>query len=379
MSPRVIAWALLAAAWRAVGAQSPQDVQLDAGYARVQQRARDERGAGILGVTWRVSDLRVSSLLSAALTNTGDSLAAGQILGAIAMRPTSARWAVLEAGAGLNIFGITNSGRGGNFSGYLRPRVSFGDGGAWVGVSDGSTVRDGNPSHGTTVEAGGWYRLGDVTATASFSRLRTDDWPLLEAAGIYLSRPALMADMDDATVGLHYARGRFTADLANSWREGRRASPVSQEALLWSASWAFTDRVALALSGGRMLADPVRGTPDASLTMAVLRFTWRPKESEADVPGVASYARVAPQAGGAMLLLAIVAPSSVAVDVAGDFSNWEPTPLVRTPNGWEFQTFLKPGRHRVAVRYDGGPWRAPGNLARMKDEFDGEYGLIIVP
>lgn len=379
MSPRVAAWALFVVACSAASAQSPQAVQLDVGVASVQQRARDARAAATLGVTWRLSDRRVASMLSAALTDAGDSASAGQLLGAVAWRPFANGWAVIEAGSGFNMFGASFIGRGGNLSGYVRQRANVGDGGGWIGVADGLSQRDADASHGTAVEAGAWYQLGDVTATVTASRLRSDDWPLLEASGIYLTRPALMADLDDATVALHYARHRFAADLSGSWRAGRRATSTEQNALLWSASWAFSERVTLAVGGGRMLADPVRGTPDASIVSAALRFTWRPAPSETDAPGVASYARLVPQEGGALLTLAIVAPDSVSVDVAGDFSGWEPVPLHRVPNGWGLQLFLTSGRHRVAVRYNGGPWQAPGNLAKMKDEFDGEYGLIIVP
>jgi len=370
---------MLLVAWNAVGAQSPQVVQLDAGFARVQQRFRDERSAGILGVTWRLSDSRVASLLSASLTNTGDSASAGQLLGAIAWRPVPMGWAVVEAGSGLNVFGVSNIGRGGNFSGYVRQRATLTNGGAWVGIADGLSQRDGAASHGTSVEAGGYYKLGEFTATATVARTRTDDWDLLESAGIFLKRPALMADLDDASLSVRWEHGRFVADVAQSWRSGSRATAAQQAALLWTAAWTVNDRVTLALTGGRMLADPVRGTPDANVASAAVRLSFRPARSEAESPGVASYARMVPQEGGALLLMAIVAPDSVAVDVAGDFSAWEPVPLHRTSNGWELQVFLKPGRHRVAVRYDGGPWRAPGNLAKMRDEFDGSSGLIIVP
>lgn len=379
MSPRVAAWALLAVAWHGAGAQSPQAVQLDVAAASVQQRARDARGAAIVGVSWRLTDRRIASLLSAAVTDAGDSASAGQVLGAVAWRPLADGWVVIEAGSGFNMFGASFVGRGGNLSGYVRQRVIVGDGGGWLGVADGLSQRDGDASHGTAVEAGVWYKAGDLTATATASRLRSDDWPLLEAAGIYLTRPSLMADLDDATMALHYARDRFAADLSGSWRTGRRATSAAQTALNWSASWAFNERVTLAFGGGRLLADPVRGTPDASIVSAALRFTWRPAGTEADVPGVTSFARLVPREGGALLTMDIVAPDSVAVDVAGDFSGWEPVPLHRVPNGWRLRQFLTPGRHSVAVRYDGGPWRAPGNLARMKDEFDGEYGLIVVP
>jgi hypothetical protein len=54
-------------------------------------------------------------------------------------------------------------------------------------------------------------------------------------------------------------------------------------------------------------------------------------------------------------------------------------PLTRTNEGWEAEIALPPGRHRVAVRINGGPWQAPRGTARVRDEYGGEAGLIVVP
>jgi hypothetical protein len=74
-----------------------------------------------------------------------------------------------------------------------------------------------------------------------------------------------------------------------------------------------------------------------------------------------------------------VVDDSTQVDVAGTFSDWKPVPLTRTSDGWEVQIALPPGRHRVAVRLNDGPWRAPGGTARIRDDFGGEAGLVVVP
>jgi len=379
MSPRFIAWAFLLAAVRAAEAQSPQEVEVGVGVARVQQRARDERQAAVVNATWRSSDPRYAFLVSGALTNTGDRSSAAQIAGGVAWRPDPGSWFVIEGGAGLNMFGVSDVGRGGNVYGVVRPRVLWGPGGAWLSLADGQTLRDLDSSHGTAVEGGAWIQGGGFTASVSSSRLRTDDWPLFEASGIFLNRDAYSYDVDDVMASLRWVNGPFTADVQKTWRVGRRATNAAQQAVLWGASWAVSDRVALALTGGRVLADPVRGTPDATIASATVRLTWRPSRSESDVPGVKSYARLVPQPDGALLFVAVTVPDGVSVDIAGDFSGWEPAPLHRTANGWELEVRLPSGRHRVAVRFDGGAWRSPGNLAKMKDEFGGEYGLIIVP
>jgi hypothetical protein len=101
----------------------------------------------------------------------------------------------------------------------------------------------------------------------------------------------------------------------------------------------------------------------------------------ADVVGtsITSAARLLPTPDGTLLTVLVNAPDSVIVEIAGSFSGWDPVPITKTPSGWQMQVVLKPGRYRVAIRYDGGAWRAPGNLGRVKDDFDGESGIIIVP
>jgi hypothetical protein len=116
-----------------------------------------------------------------------------------------------------------------------------------------------------------------------------------------------------------------------------------------------------------------------NLYSAVLRYALRPPPTDAIGTGISSSARLLPTPDGVLLTVLINAPESVLVEVAGSFSGWDPVPITKTPSGWQMQVILKPGRYRVAVRYDGGPWRAPGNLGRVKDDFDGESGIIIIP
>jgi hypothetical protein len=93
----------------------------------------------------------------------------------------------------------------------------------------------------------------------------------------------------------------------------------------------------------------------------------------------ASFATLTPKSSGALLVVRIVADDSSRVELAGTFSDWKPVPLTRTSEGWEAEIALPPGRHRVAVRINGGPWQAPRGTARMRDEYGGEAGLVVVP
>jgi hypothetical protein len=93
----------------------------------------------------------------------------------------------------------------------------------------------------------------------------------------------------------------------------------------------------------------------------------------------AAFAVLSPKSSGALLVVRVVADDSAHVEVAGTFSEWKPVPLTRTNEGWEAEIALPPGRHRVAVRINGGPWQAPRGTARVRDEYGGEAGLIVVP
>jgi hypothetical protein len=134
------------------------------------------------------------------------------------------------------------------------------------------------------------------------------------------------------------------------------------------------------VAAGRQLADPVRGVPDVQVVSAALRMVlipWRGLDEEGS--SVTAYASVTPGAEGALLIVKVAAGESQRVQVAGTFSGWEPVPLRRTSEGWEARIVLGSGRHRVGVRIDDGPWRAPANLGKVRDEFGGTSGIIVVP
>jgi hypothetical protein len=360
-------------------AQAPSEVRFEIGAAQVRQFARDTRSAALLGILWRESDVHFASLLSVAATYTRDSLSAMQGIGALLWRPSPDSRFVSEAGAALANYGVTTLDRGANFSGWMRQRIAVGDGGVFAGGSLAQTTRDGFYAHATLVEAGGWYRFGNLVASASLGRRRTDDEPLMIASGIFLSRPALSYDLTDANVAAHFESGRFSLDASQTWRGGSGATSTSQSALFWTAGWELTSRVGVQLNGGRQLADPAHGSPDATLYSAVLRYTLRTPPSDIAGTNIKSSSRLLPTPDGTLLSVVVSAPDSVTVEIAGSFSGWDPVPLQKTPSGWQMQVILKPGRYRVAIRYDGGAWRAPGNLGRVKDDFDGESGIIIVP
>jgi hypothetical protein len=75
----------------------------------------------------------------------------------------------------------------------------------------------------------------------------------------------------------------------------------------------------------------------------------------------------------------VFATDTMVIEIAGDFSEWEPVPLEREGPYFVARVRLPPGKYRVAVRINLGVWRAPRNLARVRDDYGGEAGLIVIP
>ena len=380
MTARASAWAVLVA-FSAAGAQSPRELRLEGGAARVRQNGRDARDALVLGALFRDTDDRVATVLSGTVTYARDSIAAAEGVAAVALRPSARSRLQTEGGISAAAFGVSIVGRGGSFSAYARERVNLFGGGFWAGASSGQTRRDGISSSSTSLDAGALVQADDIGASLSYARVRSSDFSLLDAAGIHLSRDAAAHDIEDVSAALRYEHGPLSVDLSQRWRGGRRATSVRQTASFVSASWVVSPRFSITLASGHQLADPLHGTPDAQLVLAALRIAMLPPHYSPSMKDRASaQARLLARPEGALLVVRVVASDSVSrAEIAGTFNDWQPIPMRRTGNRWEVQVLLPSGRHRVAVRVNGGPWRAPAPLARVRDDFGGEAGLVVVP
>jgi hypothetical protein len=379
MTARASALVLLVAI-RAAGAQSTREVRLDAGAAQVQQTGRDQRdAAGVFGVNWRESSPQLATLLSGAATFASDSTSAAQAALAAAWRPGERSAWQTEGGIAAAAFGQSLLSRGGSVSGYARERLLIDAGGFWAGAAFGGTSRDGRASHSTALDFGGFLRAGEFEASASVSRVRSDDGELLGAAGIFV--PDGFKDLTDVATEIRVLHGPLLLDATGTFRTGARATVASQSAFYLSAVWTFSPRYSFVVGTGRMLADPVRGIPDMQITTAAIRIALVPVRGpgSANAARGTAFATVTQKSSGALLLVRVIADDSSQVEVAGTFSNWAPVQLNRVGDAWEAEIALPPGRHRVAVRINGGPWQAPRGTARVRDEFGGEAGLVVVP
>ena len=77
--------------------------------------------------------------------------------------------------------------------------------------------------------------------------------------------------------------------------------------------------------------------------------------------------------------LRVRVPGARSVELAGDFTNWQPVALRQgDTDEWEVTLPITPGVHRVAIRIDGDSWTTPPGVAAVADEFQGTVGVIVV-
>jgi hypothetical protein len=221
-----------------------------------------------------------------------------------------------------------------------------------------------------------WARRAQVTVAASVTR-------------------SFVGDTAYSDVGstIHASRGRFEVDGSLAARVSSRGAGhgVYGEA---STTFKLGERTALLISGGRYPTDPVSGSVAGRYLSAGLRLRTalpRPRAIRDRQPlirspangdgGAGSSARLEVQpAPDGTVRVVVHAPVATTVEVAGDFTDWQPVTLHRTgEDTWESVLHIPSGVHRVNVRIDGGMWMAPAGTARAEDEFGGDVGIVAVP
>ena len=319
-----------------------------------------------------------AALLSGNVTWARDSVAAFQGIGAFAWRPSPMSAWQFETGASGAAFSLSDAGRDANGSGWLRVRKQVTSQlGAVVGSSAGYTMRGGQTAHSTGIELGGWAGTGALNLEFSWARTRSEDSLLFATSQVYTRTRSPWLDVEDLALGATLERGALEVRVAGQWRRGVLGTKANQLATYATASYAFTPRYAVVVTGGRLLVDPLRGSPDATIMTALIRLSYGEVTAPPTLAGE-SEATIARLADGSVLIVRVRAALGARVEVAGSFSGWESVPVTYKGDAWEAQIRIPPGRHRVAYRVDDGVWRAPANLGKLR-EFGGEVGLIVVP
>ncbi len=253
-----------------------------------------------------------------------------------------------------------------------RARVHLGgrSGGGWLGFSLGRATLGAGARPVAQYAAGAWapLRTGDLSASAS--RTSVGDTAYVDV---------------DAAARWNVGRVRWAVALgARLWDRGTARGAYGSA----SATIPLTTGLSIILSGGSYPTDPIRGTLAGRQLSAGLRLAGT---AGARVPAPAARgSRARPRAGAPRLELGdaaagrqtirVHAPGARAVEIMGDFTDWQPVTLTRaTRDRWEVVCSLPPGARRLTVRVDGGPWRAPAGTTRVVDEFGAEVGILVVP
>ena len=364
-----------------VGAQAPPEVRLEAGYASVRQAGIDTRAdAALFAVFWRRPTDRWTFFTSGNLTYSRDSLAAAQGVAAFAVPWAGREHLRTDVGAAGATFSLRSAGRGGNGNAFVRQHYVRDYGGAWLGLAGAATSRDGNGSRSIAADLGAWARWHFLYASASFSRQSSTDFPLLITAGIPISAFAQAFELEDAQIIVQARGGPHEISLSWTHRRAIAGAESRSNAVAAAAVLQLRDRVALTASAGRQLADPLRGLPQADIVTASFRVSFGPRYLPVMQRSAIARAEVELlPGGGGELVVRVFSIESQRIEIAGDFSGWMPLSLERDGSYWVARVRLPPGKYHVGVRVNQGDWRAPRNLARVRDDFGGESGIIVIP
>jgi hypothetical protein len=362
----------------AQGQSARHEVRVEAGVAQIEQPGVRSRSAFVLGGLRHHADSTLAGLIGANLTAARDSVAAVQFLAAGAWRPAPASIWQVEAGASFSAFQLISPSADGNVGGWLRVRRQSNSWlGVYAGAAAGHTIRGSSTGHSTSIDLGASAASGAFSFDLTASRIRTEDSLLMAASQVYTTQRSAWIDMQDLALTASWTHGQLDLSATQRWRAGVSGTSTRQSGLVGAATYAFTPRIALVTSAGRHLADPLRAGPEATVMTAMIRLSFAGM-ADAVPPSRESEVTIARMTDGSVLIVRVNAGALARVDVAGSFSGWEPVPITFRGGFWEAQVRVPPGRHRVAYRIDGGAWRAPAGLARLR-EFDGEVGLIVVP
>jgi len=288
-------------------------------------------------------------------------------------------------------------------------RLSYrlGSSGAWIGRE---VARDNRSTPGSPVphySVGAWRQWRSVIVTVSLSSFGSQEGARA-ATTRQIVRPALSGplaptdtgrnfqsldtitvvdsgnagrqhDWRDAELGLHWSAGRLALDGIFGTRYAATNQPNETWASVQSAV-ALAPTIALIASAGVRPSSAAYGIGrsrfmelGARVSPGALR---RPRLPGGVRPTAAAF-QVDDDHGGRRLRVRV--PSARSVELAGDFTNWQPIALKQDDTDeWEVTLPIAPGVHRLAIRVDGDRWTTPPGVVTVADEFQGTVGVIVV-
>ena len=318
--------------------------------------------------TWRLSNGRSSFTATGMLSHLSGAWSNSAFLdGSWTTRPRGLLSWEAEGVAGGSAH--SDGARTGQFTAFGRAHLGNESRGAWLGAGIGAAWDD------------AWRDVRQADAGA---------W-LSAAGGDHLARlrPTIVDDSiryTDIEVMSRLEFGRWEFDGSLGGRAGDPIPTLPANHKAWgsaSASFQIMPRMALVGSAGIYPVDFAQGYPGGRYLSLSVRFRSARLGGNSAVGGTTDSIlrefRADPESAG-RYRLRLLAPTASTVEMAGDFTQWQPQILVREPGGWWSTTVaIANGTHEVAIRVDGGAWRAPPGLMPITDEFGGRSGLLVIP
>jgi len=277
--------------------------------------------------------------------------------------------------------------------------------GELAGFAGGSTHRDGSRTGELLVNGRlhAQHRIAEMFVGAGAGQTTFGDESrtiLLAEAGVSWSNPSRAATITftpvavgdsiryaDAQASAFWQRSRMDFSLVAGARIGDQLEALGGTARAWGnlsvSSW-LTSRAAVVLSGGSYPIDPTQGFPGGRFISVSLRLTNPPRASRPVTQDSVQTLEVGAdkfefERRGGMVNFRVLAPLARTVELAGDFTNWDPVQLAPTGDGWwVVSRELTAGKYQVNLRMNGGKWVIPPGLLGMLDEFGGSVGLLVI-
>ncbi len=354
---------------------------LDVGSASVQQPQGESRLVGSIGAGLWYARRTVALAIDGATALAMDSAGASQLSARARIAPRT--WTQTDAN-------LTLLGASGLFARGAEAQQTFN----WrmlslqLDAARASVARGDRDFFGDRVASTLSASYGPWRVGGTVRRAHTDDYFLMEASGITLSRVAASYALDDVGGEVSITQPRWSVAYAPIWRRGREATIGRSFGTSVQATWRVAENVQLMGQGGTQLADVIRAVPQARFVGVGVR--WMPSQSVIAptplrvVEPMSRAVRVGEvmverDAGKSAITLFIDAPADARVEIAGSFNDWTPIAMTRGGAQFVYRVALPTGTHLIAVRINGSEWRTPLGLVRVADDFGGSAGRVTVP
>ena len=295
--------------------------------------------------------------------------------------PLARRWrGELGAGIGASDYASIARFRHGIVDGRIH--LMDRDRGGWFSTSFGRSSFGDGPRPVTVIAMGVWLLRNDASIFASFDRSFVGDTAYSDLrSSARVQRGGVQLD---GTLG---ARMFSNGAGHGVYGEASVLVPLGRSTALIVAAGRYPTDVVTGSIAGRYVSAGFR------LGKIGLRPTRPAERPQPGIPPHSSGAagslapgetrlEIGRGAADEPVRLTVHAPGAGAVEISGDFTDWQPVQLQRSPtnrDAWEGSFRIARGIHRINVRRDGGAWIAPAGTTRSADDFGGEVGLFLLP